>query len=492
MTAGPVTDEPAVMRLGTWAAGLTVDDLPAPVVARVKTHILDQVGAGLACAEMPWVASVREYALRYGAPGGCTVLGTDRRLDAEGAVLVNSTAGHGFELDDYCSGTFAHPGCVAVPSALAVGEELDATGADVLVAAALAFELIVRLALATMPSMLVERGLHQTPIHGVFGAALAAGRLMGLPAAELGMALSIAGSQAGGTVEYAQTGGEVKRLHAGFGSAGGIRAARLAAAGMTGPPTVLEGKRGVLQAFCADPQPQVLWEGLGETWHLADYLSIKPYCCAASIHPAIDGVRHLMAEHGLRPEDVDILRVGLSRHALLHVGSTGPAPRDMTGAQFSAHFSLALSVVAGGNGIDEYLAAQEAGFADPLTLDVARRVELHFDEEVEEELPRGYLGKIALHTKDGVELAHRSYARGSVMNPLSADEVDAKFLNNAERAVGAEPAAELLALLGHLEELPGAAGVLALLGAKVDHAHRDVDVGEGPGGRHPISAARPR
>ena len=187
---------------------LELRDVDAAVQERVKLHILDQIGAQVSCCRLPAPRIAQAYATRFGAPGTASILGTPMQADAECAAFANATAGSSFEIDDYGgNGAYAHPGCVVVPGGLAVAETSGASGASLLRAAIVGFETIIRLALATMPSMLLERGFHQTGAHGVFAVALATAMLEQADLDTAVNALGIAGSHASGTTEYAQSGG---------------------------------------------------------------------------------------------------------------------------------------------------------------------------------------------------------------------------------------------------------------------------------------------
>lgn len=437
--------------LAEFVVSTRLADIPGAVREAVQLHILDQVGVQLACSSLPTTGQVLEYARLYGTPGSSTVLGTGERFDAEATALVNGTGGHGFEMDDYTTGTMAHPGCVVVPAAFAVGESLGSTGAEVLLATCVGFEVVIRIARATMPSMLLERAFHQTAVHGVFGAAVAAASLMAFDVHQIEMALAIAASHASGIAEYDQNGGSVKRLHAGMGASGGIRSARLARLGITGPPTAIEGERGFLHAFVPDPHAERVTHELGRSWLMLDHLALKPYCCAASTHCGIDALNAIMARDAIHWSDIAAIRVGANKHFLVHVGEAGPEPEDLTQAQFSAHFALGLAAVKGANDFATYVEASQNGFRDPDVIGVARRVTLEYDDEVEQDMPN-YLGKVTVTTNDGTEHHHRTYARGSRQRPLTHQEVVAKFEANAEAALPAEKIARARTELDGLAE----------------------------------------
>ncbi|MFC5819510.1 MmgE/PrpD family protein [Nonomuraea harbinensis] len=444
--------------LAGFAAGVRFAGLPAEVVERVTWHVLDSVGAGIAGSAKPWNAVVRRYALRETGPGACTLYGTAGTGRPEWAALANATAAHGFEIDDYALPALAHPGCVVVPVALAVGEETAARGHAVLAAAAAGFETVVRFGLATTPSLTSDRGFHVTSVHGVFGAAAVACGLRGVDEDTTASAYGLAASQAGGVTEYTRSGGEVKRLHAGLAAMAGIRAATLAADGFTGPRTAVEGPRGLLRAFVAEPRPAALTAGLGERWELHG-LALKRYCVCAGIQAPLRAISELRAAGlesadvgesaaglgagnvekpvaGLDARDVEEIVVGLDAATLAHVGAVGAYPRDMTEAQFSARHAVAMHLVLGGNDPGHYELLEQAGFALPEVSALAGRVRLEHDAEAEKSFPRRLLARVRIRLRDGRELRRLAEAPGSPAAPMSGEEIEAKFLGLAEPVIG--------------------------------------------------------
>jgi 2-methylcitrate dehydratase PrpD len=430
------------LELAEFAASLRPEDVPAAVRRKVVLHTLDQLGAELAGSTQPWNAVVREYALAESPDGPSTVVSAERSLRPEWAALANATAGHGFEIDDYHAAALSHPGCVAVPAVLAVAEELGTSGTDAVLALALGFEVIVRIGLAVQPSMIYDRGFHETCAEGVFGAAAAVGKLRGLDRDTLGSALGIAGSHASGTTEYSQTGSEVKRLHAGIGAMGGIRGVSLAMRGFEGPRTILEGKRGFLQAFADTTRPEAIVDGLGQRWDLLD-AAIKPYFCCGLIHAPIDALRALIDEEGLTADDVEEIVVGADHLSLVHVGKLGPRPHDMTAAQFSMEFSLGMALAGGGNDFGAYLAAQQDGFANEHVRQVAERVRLELDQEADTAFPKSFLARVRVRRRSGGWIERKAYATGSPDAPMSEEAVRLKFHSIAARVIGVERAAQV-------------------------------------------------
>jgi len=439
---GKTQQRPITRELANFASGLRYEQVPPDVRKRVLLHILDALGAALVASKVDYISRVREYALEESPDGHSTVIGSDRRLRPEWAALSNGTAVHGVEIDDTHTTALAHPGCVAVPAVLAVAEDIDARGHETITALALAFETIIRVGLCVQPSLIHDRGFHETCMMGVFGSAVGVGRLLKLDPATLASAIGVAASHASGTTEYAESGGEVKRLHAGLGAMGGIRGVSLARRGFSGPQTVVEGRRGVFQAFANEYRTDPMVEELGNRW---DFLTtgIKPYFCCGVIHAPIDAVHALMAEEGLRPEDVVEMVVGIDPLSLKHINRIGPRPSDMTGAQFSAHFSLAMTMVMGGNEFSHYEAARAAGFKDPAVIGVAEKVRLELDPESAAKFPTHFFARVRVKRRDGSIIERAKYATGTIDAPLSEAEIRGKYRRMAEAIVGKSTSAAI-------------------------------------------------
>jgi 2-methylcitrate dehydratase PrpD len=439
--------------LAAFISGIGYDDLPPEVVEKTKYIVLDQIGCQLASSTLPWNALVFDHVRSLGCAGRSVVLGHGLRTHPEGAALVNATFGHGFEIDDFHIGCFAHPGCVAVPAGLAMAEHQGLDGRGLLASTALGTEVLLRVGAASGYSSVVERGFHETSMQGPFGAAAAASKSLGLDVDGTLNALSIAGSHASGTLEYGQSGGDVKRLHAGIAAAGGIRSAFLAERGLTGPPSILEGARGVFQAFTNDFDAARASDGLGERYELLG-TGFKAYCCMGLIHGQIDAVTRILDEHPLDVKDIDEIVLGASTFGQSHAGAIGPRPTDITAAQFSSHFSIGLTVAVGANDFATYLAAQATDFNDPRVLEVADRVRVVIDDACERAFPAHNMATAAIRTRDGRTLtATIPEATGFPANPLSFERLEEKFLGLAAVVLPRERTEELRDTILNLEAL---------------------------------------
>ena len=282
----------ATAALAGWSRALAFERLPGDVVERVLAHTLDAVGALVVGATRPWSAQVRDYVAGESPPGRCAVPGLDARVRPEWAALANGTAAHGFEIDDYALPGLSHPGCVVVPTALALAEHEGCDGRELIAALAAGFETTVRFGLACTPSLTSDRGFHVTSALGVFGAAAVAARLLRLAPAHAAAAFGLAAAHACGTTEFTRTGGDVKRLHAGMAAAAGIRSASIARRGFSAPLAAIEGERGFLNAFVAHARPQALTDGLGDDLATVPATSGRCAVWRSSAGACAPGCRH--------------------------------------------------------------------------------------------------------------------------------------------------------------------------------------------------------
>src|SRR5258707_9418468 len=225
------------IRLAEYAAALRYQDLPAAVVRQAKDCIIDTVAAAICGSALPWSRIVIDYAERTGPGGRCRILGRNgSAVQANAAALANGALAHAFELDSLTRpGAGAHPGATVLPPALAIAQEQGSSGRNLIAAFVAGNEVMIRIGRATGHTN-EARGFHAPGTTGPFGAAVACGHLLGLDAAKMTNAIGIAGSLAGGLLEFAKgDGGTVKRLHLGRASEAGVLAARLAHGGVTRP-----------------------------------------------------------------------------------------------------------------------------------------------------------------------------------------------------------------------------------------------------------------
>ncbi|MET4538446.1 2-methylcitrate dehydratase PrpD [Arthrobacter bambusae] len=424
-------------KLASFAATLIWDRVPADVREQAARQVLDGFAAMHAGSKRPWTNAARAFAVSEGASGRSSVIGTDVKLRPAHAAFVNATAMHGFELDDYHVSAAVHAGCAVVPTVLALADDLGVGSHAALTAIAVGTETIIRFGLAMSPEMTQDRGFHVTSAFGALGAAAAAVNLLGLDRQTAQHALGVAAAQAGGTTEFTRSGGEIKRVHAGFAASNGIRSVDLARLGLTAPLESIEGERGFAQAFGGRRVhlPHLTNE-LGGKWHLAG-LGIKSWSTCTGNHAPIAALE-LLRHEGLKAADVDSITVYTDRTTAEHCGHVGAQVKDMTGAQFSLHLSLAMRLVLGGNDPEHYAAMEAANFGIPEVIHLANKVNIEIGEEEDKAFAVTPSARIVVRRVRGATMTSKALAPGGPTRPFTWDELGQKVHACADSLIGAD------------------------------------------------------
>jgi 2-methylcitrate dehydratase PrpD len=369
----------APMRLAMFVAGARYKDLPAEIVEKTKRHILDTLGAGLAGATSEEAKRTLAALRGSDGPGSTVVWGTESRLSPRNAALVNGTAAHAFELDD--TGGCDHSGAVVLPAAFAALDiaKRPVSGAEFTLAIVLGYDVARRVLDAFGGySAHNEPGWHSTGTCGTFGAAAAAARILGLDADRTADAISTAASFSSGLWAFIHDGAMTKRLHAGRAAEGGLLAAQLAAADVSGPRRVFDDMwGGFFKTFGhRPPVPEMLLQDLGRDWRIR-IAAIKPYASCRDTHAAVDAVRRVLARRALQPEHVAAVRV--RANAFLHRMVGGRDCATLPAAQMSLPYAVAAALVFRANGL---LAYTEERRRDPRLLAMIGRVHVAIDPTV--------------------------------------------------------------------------------------------------------------
>lgn len=458
----------AAERFADWATGLEFDDIPGEVAEAAKLHLLDTLGCGLAATALSVATEGRETMAELGGEDQATVIGRRAGLPAANSAFANAMVCHGLDYDDTHSNSVAHVSVVTCPASLAVAEASGASGRDALVAIIAANEVVTRVGMAAS-GLFHKRGFHPTAICGVFGATVAAARLEGLDVSRTTSALGIAGSMASGLFAYLEDGTPTKPIHPAWAAHGAVLAARLAAHGAEGPPSVLEGKFGLYHAFLGAREGEIDLErqltDLGVRWE-TPRIAYKPYPACHFMHGAVGATADAAGE-GLSPDDVEEVVVTVPAAGVdlvLEPASSKIAPRTAYEAKFSLQYSAAAMLVHGRCGVTTY--APDA-IRDPRVLDLAKRVRYEVKEYPT--YPAAFPGGVRITTRDGRTLeADLPHQRGGPENPMSAAEVRDKFRENASLALEGD-AAEALedAILALDEQDDVRAALVPLAGAAV-------------------------
>jgi 2-methylcitrate dehydratase PrpD len=447
----------------------TLAEVPDVVIANGKKSILDGLGLALSGSVATSGAYVRRHLDDIGAgggAGGATVIGSERKVAPRFAAFANGVGIHADDYDDTqlavakdrVYGLLTHPTAPALPAALAMGETLGASGADVMLAYHLGVDVECKIAEAINPRH-YQTGFHATATCGTFAAASAAGRLMGLDAETLTRALSIAGSQSAGLRENFGT--MTKPFHAGRSSESGVVAAQFASYGWTASDNILEAPRGFFSAAGGGYDEAAIRGRLGNPWTFdSPGVSIKPHPSGSLTHPGMTEMLRLIAEHGIRAGDVVSVRVGTNSNmpnALIH-----HRPRNELQAKFSMEFCMAILLIEGRAGLGEFT---DEVVNRPDVQAMIEKVDFVVDDRAEAAGYHLMTTYIDVTLADGRTVSGSAdFGKGTPAHPMSYDEVAGKFHECAEFAGWDRGRAEeVVAMVAAFESLPDVRGLMALL-----------------------------
>jgi 2-methylcitrate dehydratase PrpD len=374
--------------------------------------------------------------------------------------MLNGTLAHSLDFDDTHAPGSLHPSAPITPAAFAAAEMMGSDGKALIAAIVAGYEVQIRLSLALDPAAHYDRGFHPSATCGAFGAAAAAGRLLGLDASGLANAFGIVLSMAAGSMQFLVNGAWTKRSHVGHAAMCGLIAATLAREGYEGAAEAIEGKWGFLHAYAPAADAARVTDALGSRWETLK-IAVKPYPSCRYSHAAIDGILALAREHGIRADEVEEVAVGLPESGWKIIGDPEPAkqsPQSVVDGQFSMAFCAAVALRTGGLVWDDYA----AHLGDPATLALCRKVSTRVDPKAQADFPGEMSASVRIRTPRG---AHETYVRvpkGEPANFLSAAELRAKFDGLAAPYLSAARRDELAGALLALDEARDVGALLRL------------------------------
>jgi 2-methylcitrate dehydratase PrpD len=414
-------------RLATWIAGLTLDDVPHPVVRRAKHLLLDGLGCALVGARLPWSRLATDAVLGMEGGGDTVVIGTGRTTGAPGAAVLNGTFIQGFELDDFHPLAPLHSCSLVIPALLstAATRPKTITGAELLLAAIAGFEVGPRVGYTLHGNQMLDRGWHSGSVFGTHAAAMASGKLRGLPPAQLEDALGLAATQSSGLMA-AQYEAMSKRMHHGLAARNGFYAAGLAAAGYTGIKRVFEREYGgFLSVFGEghEPDAALLTGQLGRRWETT-IIMVKSYAAMGGLHGVIDAARQL--RESVAPENISKVDITVGETVYKHGWWPPERPLTPIGAQMNIGYVTAAALL-DGNVLPEQFAPARRDADDIWSLIAATTV--HLDESPAHGAMTGkFRTELAVTTVDGaVHRVRVDVPHGAPTDPVTDDELVAKF-----------------------------------------------------------------
>ncbi len=418
--------------LVSFVRSLDPTHLSDGVLHQASRCVLDLVGVAIAGARTPMTQISARFAYDHFASGKCTVIGSHRPLSIPGAAWVNCNAASALDLDDGHRLAMGHPGAAVIPAALAVAETAGATGREFLAAIVAGYEVAVRTSVARVPWY--KDRMYSSGIWGVFGAAAAAGKLLGFDEVTLQSAIGNAASHGAFPPGGLQANYSMVKEVIGWAGMTGCAAALLAQQGFIGPEDVMD--------YSGRWDTAQLVDGLGDAHRYAILTTyFKPYAVCRWAHSSVDAVLELIGRHGLRHDEIQRILVETFYEVTRLVNY---APRNSIAAQFSIPFALAVALMY--RRIEPEDVSQE-NLQKPEILNLARKVEVVVDPEINSQFPAKTIARVTMHTARGQFQTTVEYPRGNPENPLSDDELRAKFRSLTTTIVGEKTCEKLQAAI---------------------------------------------
>jgi len=456
-----MTEKTLAQELAAFASQSNYSSLPSDVIESVRGRVLDILGICFAATTLDTSKAAAQWVTSQGGAPHASGIGLRDKVPAAQAAFINGVLAHSLDYDDTHLPSVLHPSASVIPAAIAAAQSVGANGRQTIVAIAVGIEVCVRLGMAgfdrsTGNSTFFEHGQHATSICGALGSAVAAGMLIGLSEKQLVDVFGVSASMASGIIESNRTGGTVKRMHCGWAAHSGVTAAQLVAHGITGPPTVLEGRFGFFQAwlhgtFNADE----ITRNLGTDWSVPG-IFFKPYPANHFTHATIDAGLQLRQE-GITPQDIESIEIGVATPTVRTIGEPLDVKRTPeTGymAQFSAPFTVAAALTGGGGlglGLEDFT---DERAHDPGLRALMEKITVVADSECDAIFPHQFPAVLRVRTIDGREIVKKVLTnRGGPDRPLTFDDLAQKFHDNASTVLNEEEITRIRQAVAHLHDL---------------------------------------
>ena len=438
------THPSVAQRLVDYIHNFGYDQLPSEVVAHSKLVILDTLGAIIAASNPKYSASriITDFAKDQGGTPESSVVGRNFKTNCVNAALVNGTLGYYCDIESHHVRAVVHAPASNVPTALAIGERVKASGKQFLAAITLGIDVACRVSNAIGPTALYNRGFHPSCVAGAFGTAVNAGHLLGLNQKQFANTLGLAATQACGTLGWENDPTENSRpFNPGLAARNGTTAALLGSMDFGGPPDPFEERFNIFDAWSVEPHLEEITDGLGERFAITE-LAFKRYACCAFTHPGLDALFSIMEAHNLTHQQIQriVLRFPKSGVALIN---------DDKLKSHSGSYVLAVGAYAKRVLIEDILQDRRA---EPEIRRLHDGVEIVGDESIDHLFPARYTTIVEVTTTDGRHFSERvDFARGCPENPMEREELEAKYFTLTEPEIGREKAESIKDLVNNLE-----------------------------------------
>jgi 2-methylcitrate dehydratase PrpD len=445
--------------LAAFICELEYKDLNDKVIGTIKNTLLDAIACGCYGSTTPWGKVIYEFVRELEGPKESLLWLTHFKGAATNIALALGTCIHAFDFDDYHKAKL-HPASVIVPAAITMAEREKKESKLFLTALIAGYETMIRVSLSVDPGASRLKGWHLTGTCGVFGAAAAAGKILGLNKEQMTWALGLAGTQASGLWAFNYDGAMSKRFHPGRASQSGIMAALLAKKGFTGPKHILDAEDGGFWAATTDkPRPQRLLQDLGVKYECED-TCIKPYACCGSNHASVDAVRNIVKDNGLKTEHIKEIAIFTSKVIKKQTGFDY-LPETVLQAQMSLKYAVAASAVFGMI-LPEHM--DQSHFSSPALRDLMNKVIIYIDEEMDRLYPEHFCSRIVITSTDGHQYECKIIdPLGSSERPLAWKDVVEKAKALLQNSMNIKQIDTLIETVGGLERSENLEPLLSIL-----------------------------
>ncbi len=445
--------------LATFLAEKEFGDIPEQVIEQSKLLIIDAIGCGLggfteASEEAGWIV---ELVKEQGGNDEATVFCDGFKTSAANAALANATIAHTIDFDDTHMGSLTHLGASLIPTIFAMGERAHAGGSDIITAFVLGFEAAARIGRSVMPTH--YKYWHPTGTSGIFGAAVAAGKILNFNAQQMEMVIGHAADQTGGLRYGVDKGDFSKSLHPGFAAMKGVLLSLLVAKGATGPKGILEYPTGFCRAYCPDePDLESIGANLG-----SDYLvmedGIKAYPTILCSHSPIQATLEIISKKNIDP--ADIKEIHIRQNDLAKGQGCNYAPDTILAARLSTPYCVAMAASEGNVSLSQFTNEK---LNDNKIKEIMNKIKIQGDPELNKKYPDTIAAFVDLKTQDGT-LFEQSviYPKGNPKNKMSKNEVQAKFRDLALLSLDKSKVGNLFEKLMELEKINDIIEIIPLL-----------------------------
>ena len=419
------------------------EDLPKEVVEHIKVCILDWIGAASAGSLEPPSNIIASVVKEMAGIEEASIIGMGFKTSCMNAALANGVIGHSVELDDIHEGALIHPAVTVVPAALAIAERENKCGKVLITAVALGYEVAIRIGRSVNPSH--YKFWHPTGTCGTFGAAAAAGKILGLEERGMTHAFGIAGTGASGLIEVFGT--MSKPLNAGRAAMSGVMATLLAQKGFTSSSRILEADTRFLRATAESFDIEKVTKKLGSDFEVMHNI-FKRHASCGHTHGAIDAVLDMVEKHKIKSDDIRKISVGTYPNAVSIVGERYE-PSTVNDAKFSLPYCLAAALIYGKIGLEEFSTEK---LAHPLISDLSRRVKVFVDPK----FVNASLGpaNVKISAKGGAEYQTQvEKPKGYPENPLTKTELETKFKTLSSLVFTDQRIKDVLKTVNNLEHI---------------------------------------